>query len=74
MTKVLITLEISITDDIADKYPNYTINYDTKEEFIDSLISQFETPIDSNEESLNRFGFSVRALDRDEVKLLNITE
>jgi hypothetical protein len=74
MKKILITLEISITDDIAKKYPNFSINYDGFEDFAESIVSEYETPIDQVQESLDMFGFSVRALDRNEVKLINIIE
>ena len=69
MNKILITVEISITDDVADKYPLYSSNYKSVDDFIDSRIDRLESihPID-------KYGYSVRVLSREEVKLLNIME
>lgn len=63
-------LEISLADDVRDRYPNFQINYEDEEEFIQSLISNIETPFeyldfDTPINHFDRYGYRI------EVKPLN---
>jgi hypothetical protein len=80
MKTIRVLVELNVADDIADKYPNYSVNYDDVDEFVESLLTSIETPIelaDFNLPSVNHFdhfGFNIRILNKDEVKLLEIEE
>lgn len=73
--KSYITVEISVADNVADIYPNYSVNYNDVQQFIDSLIYGIETP-DEYEgapfNNLKQYGYSIRVLSRDEAKLIDI--
>lgn len=67
MIKVLVIVEISVADNVADIFPFYSSNYKNIEEFIDSRINRLELT-----HPIEKFGYSTRVLDREEVKLLDI--
>jgi hypothetical protein len=75
MIKLNITVEISVADNVADIYPNYSFNYRDEQEFIDFLIDGIETP-DEYEgfpfNNLKKYGYSIKVLSRDETKLIDI--
>lgn len=59
------TFVVEITVDeknIRNKYPNYEINYDTSNEFIDSLMFNFENDTDVNIDCLKKFGYRKRVV------------
>jgi hypothetical protein len=75
MIKLTVLVEISVADNVAELYPNYSINYDDEEQFIDTLIDGIETeserwglPVNH----LKEYGYSIRVLSRDEAKLINL--
>lgn len=60
--KYLLEVEIVIDEEnINEKYPNYTFNYGSVEEFADAIViaDSYETDMDTTKDSLNRFGYSI---------------
>ncbi len=75
MKKLTVLVEISIADNISEVYPNYSLNYDDEEQFIDSLIGDIETPYEFEGlpfDNLKQYGYSTRVLFRDEAKLIDL--
>jgi hypothetical protein len=76
MTKVLVMVEITVDEDnIATLYPNYNINWDDVDDFIEATTDNLQTPFEENEIPINhlkRYGYSIRVLSRNESKLLDI--
>tara|TARA_Y100000389_G_scaffold175150_1_gene185700 strand:- start:59 stop:316 length:258 start_codon:yes stop_codon:yes gene_type:complete len=58
----IVAVKIEISDDIADKYPNYKYNFKSKEDFIDMLVaSLYIHDVEGN--SLNDvdiFGYKIK--------------
>ncbi len=60
--KYLLEVEIKIDEDnINEKYPNYKWNFDSIEQFADSLVSEesFEGNIDMSKDGLKQYGYSI---------------
>ena len=59
LKKFIVTIEVD-EKNIADKYPNYSINFRSPKEFIDHLMNSFtiEGGIDTSVEGLERWGYS----------------
>lgn len=61
--KYLLEVEIIIDErNISEKYPNYKWNYDSIEQFADSLISgeSYEADTDMSNDGLEQWGYSIR--------------
>lgn len=60
-------IEINVDEDhINEKYPNYSINWDSPEEFIEATLSNIESTDENNEypsQYYNEWGYSVQVLD-----------
>lgn len=80
MKTIRVVVELNVADDVADKYPNYSVNYDNVDEFVEALLGYIETPIELADYDLppvnhyDYFGYNIRILNRDEVKLLETKE
>ena len=76
MKKVLVMMEITVDEDnITTLYPNYNLNWDNVDDFIESRTDNLQTPFEENEipiDHLKRYGYSIRVLSRNESKLLDI--
>ena len=60
--KYLLTIEVA--DDIADKYPNYSVNWDTPEEFVEDTVIGMTSAADydlTQKDSLKDLGYRIRA-------------
>lgn len=58
----IVAVKIEISDDIADKYPNYRFNYSNHKEFIDMLMSSLNVH-DFEGNSINDedvFGYKIK--------------
>lgn len=65
MKKLTVLVEISVADNVAELYPNYSANYDDEEQFIDSLIDGLETESERDGlpfNHLKEYGYSIRWL------------
>ena len=65
MTKFKYTLEVEIVideDNISEKYPNYRWNYDSIEDFANSLVPEesFEADTDISKDGLELYGYSIK--------------
>jgi len=72
--KVLVEIKVD-EENITELYPNYSINYDDVDTFIESIINDLETPMEEDglpTDYLKEFGYSVRVLSREDAKLLDI--
>jgi len=61
--KFIFEYEIEIDENsIYKKYPNFKLNYNSIEEFVDSLITEngFDYEAHNSVESLNKWGFSIK--------------
>jgi len=59
-------IEIEVDEkNIAEKYPNYSINYGSPEELIDSIIEdiKFCADTDMSKDGLEKFGYAIRIID-----------
>jgi hypothetical protein len=80
MKTIRVVIELKVSDDVADKYPNYSVNYDDVDEFVESLLENIETPFDLGDFEMapishyDYFGYAIRILNKDEVRLLEIDE
>ena len=78
MTKAIILVEITVDDNsIPNKYPNYDVNWEKPEDFIEDLIDFFCTHEDVNGvpfDSLKEQGFNVKVLSREEAKLIDLMD
>lgn len=75
MKTVHIIVEITVADNVADLYPNFSLNYDDEEDFIESRIANLETNSELDGKPFNhfkRYGYAIRALDKNEAKLIDI--
>ena len=75
MMKIHVLVEISVAENVADIYPNYHLNYDDEEQFINSLIDGIETPNEHEGvsfDNLKKYGYSIRVLTVEETKLMEI--
>jgi len=72
MIKSTITLQITLDEEkLKEKYPNYNINWNSLEEFTESLIKGFETPITDVDGKtpmnyLENYGYEVAVMDKKE--------
>lgn len=60
--KYLLEIEIIVDEkSINQKYPNYKFNYDSIEQFVDSLVSEesFEGDTDMSKDGLKHYGYSI---------------
>ncbi len=60
--KYLLEVEIVIDEEnINEKYPNYKFNFDSIEQFADSLVSEesYEADTDMSKDGLEKWGFSI---------------
>lgn len=55
MKIINLVVQISIDDDVEEKYFDYKLKYDRLEDFIDDLFDRIET----DEESLEENGYSI---------------
>ena len=65
MTTFKYTLEVEIAideDNINEKYPNYRWNYDSIEDFANSLVPEesFEADTDISKDGLELYGYSIK--------------
>jgi len=65
MTTFKYTLEVEIVideDNINEKYPNYRWNYDSIEDFANSLVPEesFEADTDISKDGLELYGYSIK--------------
>ena len=75
MKKLTVLVEISVADNVAELYPNYSLNYDDEEQFIDSLLYGIETESERDGlpfNHLKEYGYLMRVLSRDEAKLIDL--
>ena len=75
MKKLIVLLEISVADNVAELYPNYNYNYKDEEEFINSLVYGMETESERDGlpfNHLKEYGYSIKCLFKDEVKLIDL--
>lgn len=60
--KYLLEVEIVIDEEnINEKYPNYKFNFDSIEQFADSLVSEesYEADTDMSKDGLEKWGYSI---------------
>jgi hypothetical protein len=60
--KYQLEIELVIDEEnINEKYPNYKFNYDSIEQFADSLVSEesFEGDTDMSKDGLKQYGYSI---------------
>lgn len=60
--KYQLEVEIIIDEEnINEKYPNYKFNYDSIEQFADSLVPKesYEGDIDMSKDGLKQYGYSI---------------
>ena len=75
MKTFTLLIQVNISEDIENLYPNYSINYNDEEEFLDTIINEIETPIELDGvpyNSLKTNGYEIKVLTRDESKLLDV--
>jgi hypothetical protein len=68
--KATVTLQITVDEEvIAEKYPDYKDKFETVEQFIESLMLGFETPIEFKGNQINYlklYGYEVMIMDKKE--------
>tara|TARA_R110000824_G_scaffold235707_2_gene424530 strand:+ start:220 stop:624 length:405 start_codon:yes stop_codon:yes gene_type:complete len=62
-TTTTITLEIKVSDKVADLYPNYKFNWDNISEFTEHLATSLETPED---QGIHDYGYTIDVIDNQE--------
>ena len=70
--KSTVTLQITVDEEkLKEKYPNYAINWESVEGFLETLMNNFETPIldvdgKTPRNYLEEFGYEMMIMDKKE--------
>ena len=76
MKKVTVLVEITVDEEnIKGLYPNFSINWNTTDEFIEYLTDNMESSMvdinEKQEDHLKTWGFSSRIISRSEAKAMD---
>ena len=78
MKTITATIRITVDEDNIDAlYPNYSINWNTPEEFMNHILDYIEetnnnVSIDSSENKLKKWGYTIEVLKREEAKVIDL--
>ena len=76
MKSITIIVQITVDEEnIKDLYPNYAINWETVDEFVDSFIPHIESEVEIDGlpiDHLKKYGYKIEVLTRDEAKVLDL--